>query len=63
MPRLGKSTTDYLNMSDEEVLSYVHSGCKRGMEHLIEKYKPLVRAKARSYFWWAPTERILFRKA
>ncbi len=50
MPRLGKSTTDYLNMSDEEVLSYVHSGCKRGMEHLIEKYKPLVRAKARSYF-------------
>jgi RNA polymerase sporulation-specific sigma factor len=50
VPRLGKSTTDYLNMSDEEVLSYVHSGCKRGMEHLIEKYKPLVRAKARSYF-------------
>jgi RNA polymerase sporulation-specific sigma factor len=32
------------------VLTYVHSGCKRGMEHLIEKYKPLVRAKARSYF-------------
>lgn len=37
-------------MNDEEVLLYVHSGCKRGMEHLIEKYKPLVRAKARSYF-------------
>ncbi|HHW21621.1 MAG TPA: RNA polymerase sporulation sigma factor SigH [Clostridiaceae bacterium] len=37
-------------MEDEEVLTYVHAGCKRGMEHLIEKYKPLVRAKARSYF-------------
>jgi RNA polymerase sporulation-specific sigma factor len=41
---------DYNAMEDEEVLTYVHSGCKRGMEHLIEKYKPLVRAKARSYF-------------
>jgi len=41
---------DYATMDDEEVLTYVHSGCKRGMEHLIEKYKPLVRAKARSYF-------------
>lgn len=37
-------------MEDEEVLTYAHSGCKRGIEHLIEKYKPLVRAKARSYF-------------
>ncbi len=50
MPYAGKSKVNYLNMNDEEVLSYVHSGCKRGMEHLIEKYKPLVRAKARSYF-------------
>jgi len=41
---------DYAAMEDEEVLTYVHAGCKRGMEHLIEKYKPLVRAKARSYF-------------
>lgn len=37
-------------MDDEEILTYIHSGCKRGMEYLIEKYKPLVRAKARSYF-------------
>ncbi len=50
MPYVGKSKINYLNMNDEEVLLYVHSGCKRGMEHLIEKYKPLVRAKARSYF-------------
>ncbi|NLX64409.1 MAG: RNA polymerase sporulation sigma factor SigH [Clostridiaceae bacterium] len=47
---LEKSNIDYQNMSDEEILSYVHSGCKLGMEHLIERYKPLVRAKARSYF-------------
>lgn len=45
-----RSRNNYPSMSDEEVLSYVHLGCKRGMEHLIEKYKPLVRAKARSYF-------------
>ena len=50
MSHLKKSNIDYLNMSDEEILSYVHSGCEQGMEHLIERYKPLVRAKARSYF-------------
>lgn len=50
MPHTSKKKIDYADMEDEEVLSYVHSGCKRGMEHLIEKYKPLVRAKARSYF-------------
>ncbi len=50
MSHLEKSNIDYQNMSDEEILSYVHSGCKLGMEHLIERYKPLVRAKARSYF-------------
>ncbi|NLO94175.1 MAG: RNA polymerase sporulation sigma factor SigH [Clostridiaceae bacterium] len=37
-------------MEDEEVLTYVNAGCRQGMEYLIEKYKPLVRAKARSYF-------------
>ncbi len=44
------SITNYSGMDDEEVLVHVRSGCKRGVEHLIEKYKPLVRAKARSYF-------------
>jgi RNA polymerase sporulation-specific sigma factor len=37
-------------MEDEEVLTSVNAGCRQGMEYLIEKYKPLVRAKARSYF-------------
>lgn len=41
---------NFFNMEDEEVLGFVRSGSKRGVEHLIEKYKPLVRAKARSYF-------------
>lgn len=44
------SQVDYSNMEDEEVLIYVNAGCRQGMEYLIEKYKPLVRAKARSYF-------------
>ncbi|NMA65148.1 MAG: RNA polymerase sporulation sigma factor SigH [Clostridiaceae bacterium] len=42
--------TDYTDMDDEDVIVYARSGCIRGMEYLIEKYKPLVRAKARSYF-------------
>lgn len=50
MPQTEKQKTDYADMEDEEVLTYVHKGCKLGIEHLIEKYKPLVRAKARSYF-------------
>ena len=40
----------YAGMEDEDVLAFVHSGSKQGMEYLIEKYKPLVRAKSRSYF-------------
>lgn len=44
------SNTNYDGMEDEEILVYARSGCTRGMEYLIEKYKPLVRAKARSYF-------------
>jgi len=37
-------------LGDEEVIHRVRNGCKRGTEYLIEKYKPLVRAKSRSYF-------------
>lgn len=40
----------YTRMEDEEVIHYIRNGCAIGMEHLIEKYKPLVRAKGRSYF-------------
>ena len=44
-----KNYCDYANMEDEEVIARP-LGCTRGMEYLIGKYKPLVRAKARSYF-------------
>ena len=40
----------YSEMEDEEVLCYVRSGHKRGIEYLMEKYKSLVRIKTRSYF-------------
>lgn len=38
------------DLEDEEVIHRIRNGCRKGMEHLIEKYKPLVRAKSRSYF-------------
>jgi len=41
---------DYKSMDDNEILYHIHLVCKQGMEYIIEKYKPLVRAKARSYF-------------
>ena len=37
-------------LEDEEIIHRVRNGCMKGTEHLIEKYKPLVRAKSRSYF-------------
>ncbi len=41
---------EFVNLEDEEVIRHVRGGNHRGMEYLIEKYKPLVRGKARSYF-------------
>lgn len=38
------------DLADEEVIHLIRNGSKWGMEHLIEKYKPVVRAKSRSYF-------------
>ena len=43
-------TSHLADLEDEEIIHRIRNGCKRGMEHLIEKYKPLVRAKSRSYF-------------
>ena len=43
-------TSHLEDLEDEEIIHRIRKGCKRGMEHLIEKYKPLVRAKSRSYF-------------
>lgn len=37
-------------LEDEEIIRRIRGGCKRCMEYIIEKYKPFVRAKARSYF-------------
>lgn len=37
-------------LSDEEVVVLVHKGDSRALEHLINKYKNFVRAKARTYF-------------
>ncbi|MCX7771603.1 MAG: RNA polymerase sporulation sigma factor SigH [Clostridia bacterium] len=50
MSQNNNTHVNYAKMEDEEVIGQIRSGCKRGMEYLIEKYKPLVRAKARSYF-------------
>ena len=57
------SQVDYSNMEDEEVLTYVNAGCRQGMEYLIEKYKPLVRAKARSYFLVGADREDIVQKA
>jgi RNA polymerase, sigma 30 subunit, SigH len=38
------------DLDDEEIIKRIRNGSKSCMEYLIEKYKPFVRAKARSYF-------------
>jgi len=43
-------TAHLTDLEDEEIIDRIRNGCKKCMEHLIEKYKPLVRAKSRSYF-------------
>lgn len=45
-----KVTDRYQFMPDEEVVHYARSGHGAATEHLIEKYRPLVESKARSYF-------------
>ncbi|MGZ4164127.1 MAG: RNA polymerase sporulation sigma factor SigH, partial [Tumebacillaceae bacterium] len=37
-------------MSDEDLVELVRQGDDEALEHLINKYKNFVRAKARSYF-------------
>lgn len=44
------SSHAYSLMSDEEVIQYAKSGNNKALEHLINKYKSFVRAKARTYF-------------
>ncbi|PWK05658.1 RNA polymerase sporulation sigma factor SigH [Tumebacillus permanentifrigoris] len=43
-------TVDLEAMSDEDLVELVRQGDDEALEHLINKYKNFVRAKARSYF-------------
>jgi RNA polymerase sporulation-specific sigma factor len=45
-----KFINDFENALDEELVLYAHEGDEAALEHLINKYKNFVRAKARSYF-------------
>lgn len=45
-----KYMNNFDNVLDEELVLYAHEGDVSALEHLINKYKNFVRAKARSYF-------------
>jgi RNA polymerase sporulation-specific sigma factor len=45
-----KFTNNFDTVLDEELVLYAHEGDIAALEHLINKYKNFVRAKARSYF-------------
>lgn len=45
-----KFMNNFDNVLDEELVLYAHEGDVSALEHLINKYKNFVRAKARSYF-------------
>jgi len=48
--QLETDITDLENLADEDIVEFVHKGDSRALEHLINKYKNFVRAKARTYF-------------
>ncbi len=41
---------NFTDTSDDGLLKLVHSGSSAAQDYIIEKYKPLVRIKARAYF-------------
>ncbi|MGB7605535.1 MAG: RNA polymerase sporulation sigma factor SigH [Lutisporaceae bacterium] len=45
-----KRSISFENVLDEELVLYAHEGDIVALEHLINKYRNFVRAKARSYF-------------
>ena len=45
-----KFLLEYEQISDEDLVDYIHAGDNDALEFLIHKYKHFVRAKARSYF-------------
>lgn len=42
--------TDYSECSDEQLIEFIHNGDERAQEFIINKYKNLVKVKARPYF-------------
>lgn len=40
----------YEDVTDEDIVDFIHAGDNEALEYLIQKYKHFVRAKARSYF-------------
>ncbi|NMA83165.1 MAG: RNA polymerase sporulation sigma factor SigH [Epulopiscium sp.] len=40
----------YKKMADEEIVERIHEGDEKALDYLMNKYKNLVRAKARTYF-------------
>ncbi len=45
-----ETTYIYDDMEDEDIVDFARAGNELALEHLINKYKNFVRAKARSYF-------------
>ncbi|GAA0470014.1 RNA polymerase sporulation sigma factor SigH [Alkalibacillus silvisoli] len=45
-----KNHPNYSQLEDEEVVDFVQNGEVQALEHLINKYRSFVRAKARTYF-------------
>lgn len=45
-----ESEFDYANLSDEELVELSASGDRRATEHLLSKYKNLVKNRAKAYF-------------
>ena len=43
-------SSDYLQMTDEEIISLAQNGDALAQEYLLSKYKNFLRSKARSYF-------------
>lgn len=45
-----KIVTKYEKLNDEEIIALIHQKDVSAQEFMLEKYKPLVRAKSRAYF-------------
>ena len=50
MSEFPKDVHAFETMTDEDICDYVRRGCEAGMDYLLNKYKTMVRAKARTCF-------------